>query len=92
MNHLSPLSRIAVPSAPRPMPQGVQDGLDTIIFWVQTVGGSLAVVGLMVLAIGLFFAHRGGQGGEFMAKVGWWAAGASLLGLAAIIAPIFLGL
>lgn len=84
--------RITVPAAPAPLPEGVQNGLDTIIFWVQAIGGSIAVLGLMILAIGLFFAHRNGTGAEFMGKVGWWVAGALLFGLAGVIAPIFLGL
>lgn len=92
MNQVSILNRLPVPSEPAPLPDGVQNGLDTIIFWVQTIGGSIAVLGLMILAIGLFFAHRNNGGGEFMGKVGWWVAGALLFGLAGVIAPIFLGL
>lgn len=92
MNQVSLFNRITVPFEAAPLPQGVQDGLDTVTLWVQVIGGSIAVIGLMILAIGLFFAHRGNSGSEFMGKVGWWAAGAMLFGLAAVIAPIFLGL
>ena len=74
----------------KPLPKPVTDGLDTIRNWVQIIGGSIAVIALMILFIGLFFAHRGGQGQEFMAKAGWWLVGAMGFGLAAVIAPIFL--
>lgn len=76
----------------KPLPPAVTDGLDTIRNWVQTVGGSIAVIGLMMLFIGLFFAHKHGHGQEFMSKVGWWLVGAMGFGLAAAIAPIFLSM
>lgn len=76
----------------KPLPQQVTDGLDTIRLWVQLIGGSIAVIALMILFIGLFFAHRGGQGQEFMGKAGWWVCGALGFGLAAVIAPIFLSM
>lgn len=76
----------------KPLPQGVTDGLDTIKLWVQLIGGSVAVVGLMWLFIGLFFAHKRGHGEEFMSKAGWWLVGAMGFGLAAVIAPVFLSM
>jgi len=76
----------------KPLPSGVQDGLDTIKLWVQLIGGSIAVVGLMCLFIGLFFAHKRGHGEEFMSKAGWWLVGAMGFGLAAVIAPVFLSM
>lgn len=75
---------------PRPLPTEVQSGLDTIQFWIQGIGGSVAVIGLMILFIGLFFANRHGQGQEFLSKAGWWLTGAIGLGTAAVIAPVFL--
>ncbi|MDO5752453.1 TrbC/VirB2 family protein [Arthrobacter sp.] len=74
----------------KPLPQPVTDGLDTIRNWVQIIGGSIAVIGLMMLFIGLFFAHKHGHGQEFMGKAGWWLVGAMGFGLAAVIAPVFL--
>ena len=76
----------------KPLPQAVKDGLDTIRNWVQLVGSSIAVIGLMMLFIGLFFAHKHGHGQEFMGKAGWWLVGAMGFGLAAAIAPIFLNM
>ena len=76
----------------KPLPQEVTDGLDTIKSWVQIIGGSIAVIGLMMLFVGLFFAHKHGHGQEFMGKAGWWLVGAMGFGLAAVIAPIFLSM
>lgn len=76
----------------KPLPKGVTDGLDTIKAWVISIGGSIAVIALIILFIGLFFAHRGGTGQEFMSKAGWWCVGAIGIGLAAVIAPIFLSM
>ncbi|WP_417221235.1 TrbC/VirB2 family protein [Arthrobacter sp.] len=77
---------------PKPLPSEVTDSIDTVVFWVQGIGGGIAVIGLLFVAIGGFFSHRHGQGAEFIGKVGWWIAGAVLFGLAGVIAPIFLGL
>lgn len=90
MNKVSTLSYMSAQIAP--IPPQVQRGLDTVQFWIQTIGGSIAVIGLMILAIGLFFAHQNRTGPEFMGKAGWWAVGAMLLGLAGVIAPIFVGI
>ena len=78
-----------VAMAPKPLPQEVRDGLDTVILWAQIIGGSLATLGLMILFIGLFFAHRNGRGEEFMSKAGWWLTGAIGLGLSGILATLF---
>ncbi|MDJ0318610.1 TrbC/VirB2 family protein [Arthrobacter antibioticus] len=79
-------------SEAKPLPQEVTNGLDTIKSWVQIIGGSIAVIGLMMLFVGLFFAHKHGHGQEFMGKAGWWLVGAMGFGLAAVIAPIFLSM
>ena len=76
----------------KPLPKGVTDGLDTIKAWTMGIGGSIAVIALIILFIGLFFAHRGGTGHEFMSKAGWWVVGAIGIGLAAVIAPVFLSM
>ena len=78
-----------VPAEAKPLPQEVQDGLDTVILWAQIIGGSLAVLGLMILFIGLFFAHQRGRGEEFMSKAGWWLTGAIGLGTSSVLATLF---
>lgn len=75
---------------PKPLPQEVTNAMDTIVFWVQSIGGGIAVVGLLFVAIGGFFAHRHGSGQEFIGKVGWWIAAAVVFGLAGVIVPIFI--
>ncbi len=93
MNNLNLLTgrAISILAEPKPLPGEVTDAIDTVKLWVQGIGGGVAVIGLLILAISLFFANRNGQGQEFMGKVGWWIAGAVLFGLAGVIAPIFLG-
>lgn len=81
-----------VMAEPKPLPQEVTNSIDTVVFWVQGIGGGIAVIGLLCVAIGGLLSHRHGQGAEFIGKVGWWIAGAVLFGLAGVIAPIFLGL
>jgi len=81
----------SISMAPKPMPQEVQDGLDTVLMWTKIIGGSLAVLGLMILFIGLFFAHQRGRGEEFMGKAGWWLTGAIGLGVAGVLGALFVG-
>lgn len=88
--HITTRIPAGVQTKAKPLPHQVQDGLDTIQAWVQAIGGSLAVIGLLLLFIGLFFASRHDQGAQFMSKAGWWLAGAIGLGTAAVIAPVFL--
>ncbi|GAA4378174.1 TrbC/VirB2 family protein [Paeniglutamicibacter cryotolerans] len=93
---MNPLTRftaraVNVLTEAKPLPPEVTDAIDTVKLWVQGIGGGIAVIGLLILAITLFFSHRHGQGADFMEKAGWWIAGAVLFGLAGLIAPIFLG-
>ena len=74
----------------KPLPPQVKDGLDTIQLWVQIIGGSIAVIALMLLGAGMWFARKHSAGEEFLSKAGWWLAGALIFGLAGVIAPIFL--
>lgn len=93
MTVMTKLANVAtsIPMAPKPMPQEVQDGLDTVLMWTKIIGGSLAVLGLMILFIGLFFAHQRGRGEEFMGKAGWWLTGAIGLGVAGVLGALFVG-
>lgn len=93
MNVITKINQVAtaVVTEAKPLPSEVQDGLDTVILWARIIGGSLATLGLMILLIGLFFAHQRGRGEEFMGKVGWWLTGAIGLGLAPILASLFIG-
>lgn len=75
----------------KPLPTQAQDGLDTVLLWAKIIGGSLAGLGLMILFIGLFFAHERGRGQEFMAKTGWWLTGAIGLSISGVLATLFVG-
>ncbi|MDR6794603.1 hypothetical protein J2W89_003785 [Pseudarthrobacter oxydans] len=93
MTVMTKLTNVAttVVTEAKPLPKEVQDGLDTVLMWAKIIGGSLAVLGLMILFIGLFFAHQRGRGEEFMGKAGWWLTGAIGLGTAGVLAALFVG-
>lgn len=80
----------SLPTKPLCMPDQVTTVMDTAKFWTTLIGGSLAVVGLILIGIGMFFQHRRGDGGEVMKSMGWWIAGALILGTAGVIAGIFI--
>ena len=91
MNTLSAIAIQANNTGARPLPPEVEAGIATIKLWIQGIGGGIAVIGLLILFIGLMIAHRHNQGQEFMGKAGWWVTGALGFGLAGVIAPVFLG-
>lgn len=74
----------------KPLPAPVTDDLDTVRHWIQALAGSLGIIALMILGIGMFFANRHGKGAEFLEKVGWWIAGAITVSCAGVIGPIFI--
>lgn len=73
-----------------PLPIEVLNVLETMKVWLGIIAGALAVVGLMMIGIGLFFKHRRGDGGEALGALGWWIAGVLLVAGASAIAAVFL--
>lgn len=80
----------SLPTKPLCLPGQVTTVMDTAKMWTLLIGGGLAVVGLAMLGIGMFFQHSRGDGGDAMRKMGWWIAGALIVGCAGVIAGIFL--
>ena len=80
----------SLPTKPLCLPNQVNTVMDTAKFWATLIGGALAVVGLILIGIGMFFQHRRGDGGEVMKSMGWWIGGALILGTAGVIAGIFI--
>ena len=68
-----------------PTPTGVQppgtNGLTTVLNWVFWGVTFLCVVGVLMVAGAMAVAHRRGEGGEHLAKLGW-VMGACVLGAA----------
>lgn len=81
---------LRVPAAPLCLPTQVTTALDTAKFWCTIVAAALAVVGLILIGIGMFFQHRRGDGGEMLKSLGWWIGGAVTVAAAAGIASVFI--
>ena len=68
-----------------PNPTGVQppgtQGLTTVLNWTFWGVTFLCVVGVLMVAGAMAVAHRRGEGGEHLAKLGW-VMGACVLGAA----------
>ena len=68
-----------------PTPTGVQppgtQGLTTVLNWTFWGVTFLCVVGVLMVAGAMAVAHRRGEGGEHLAKLGW-VMGACVLGAA----------
>lgn len=77
-------------AAAHPPPQEFCDGLDTSLAWLTGISGTLAVIGLILVGTGMFFAHRNEMGGGPLTKLGWWVAGVCLVAGASGLAKAFL--
>jgi hypothetical protein len=73
------------------LPGKATDALDTATLWTRIVAIALGVIALIILGIGMFFSGKRHDGGETLKGLGWWIAGAALIGAATGIASIFLG-
>ena len=75
----------SVLAADVPRPTGVQppgtQGLTTVLNWTFWGVTFMCVVGVLMVAGAMAVAHRRGEGGEHLAKLGW-VMGACVLGAA----------
>lgn len=93
MNTFTSLAMTAsnkIKAAPLCMPSEVNTALDTAKLWCTIVAAGLAVVALIMVGIGMFFQNRRGDGGEILAKLGWWIFGCVLIAAASGIAAVFI--
>ena len=72
-----PLDAVAPPGA---------DKIQTVVNWLSWIGNTLAIVGIIIVAITMFFQNKRGEGGESGSRLGWVMAGLILLGAASGIA------
>lgn len=79
-----------VPAEAKPLPQEVYNVLDTLKLWMGIIAGSLAIIALILVGIGMFFARSRGDGGEMLQKLGWWIAGVTLIATASGLVAVFL--
>lgn len=80
----------ALPAAAKPLPKEMTDALDTIKMWVGIIAGAMAVIALIMVGIGLMFAHQRQDGGQKLQSLGWWIAGCVIVATAAGLTAVFL--
>lgn len=80
----------AAAGKPKPAPQQMCDGLATAQAWTTGIAVTAAVIGLVLIGIGMFFSHRHENGSSLFAKVGYWALGATFVSTATAIAGAFI--
>lgn len=72
------------------MPPGAEN-LTTIVAWVLGIVGVAGFLGLIIIAITMFFASRQGNDiGDTGRKLGMWAGGITLVGAAGAIVSALL--
>ncbi|MCP3425179.1 TrbC/VirB2 family protein [Rothia sp. AR01] len=84
------LSMVPAHAEVKPAPTEFCDAADTFTAWLKGIAGVLAIIGLIVIGITMFFAHQNETGGGPMKKIGYWGGGAALVASAASIAGIFI--
>lgn len=78
------------PTAAYCLPAEAVNAMDTAKMWALIIAVTFAIVGLILIGIGMFFQHRRGDGGEVLKSLGWWIGGVILVSAAAGITSIFL--
>ena len=89
LHHLTGLLPGADPIPPGTggtLPAGVADKVNNLLYVLRWVGGVVAMIGLVMVGMSWMISHRRAAGGEKAGPLGWWAAGALLVGAAASIA------
>jgi type IV secretory pathway VirB2 component (pilin) len=80
----------AVPATAKPLPPAMVDALDTVKLWVGIFAGAMAIIALILIGVGMMFAHNQRDGGQKLQEMGKWIAGCVLVGGAAGLAAVFL--
>jgi hypothetical protein len=96
MNLLATLYTIAgvvltqIPDPDPVQPPGT-DGFTLAISWIKWIGFALAGVGIVIVAIRMFFSSRRGEGGEHVGALGWILGGVIIIGAGAGIIGALMG-
>jgi hypothetical protein len=72
------------------MPDSVTNALDTAKLWAKIIAGGLAFVALVMVGIGIMFQSGRHDGGQMLAKLGWWIFGVTLASGAAGMVALFI--
>lgn len=76
---------------PSPVQPPGTGGFTLAISWIKWIGFALAGVGIVIVAIKMFFNSRRGEGGEHIGALGWILAGVILIGAGAGIVGALMG-
>jgi hypothetical protein len=72
------------------MPKKVCDGTDTIVAVLTFFGLTAAIAGLILIGINLVMSHQREDGGFVLGKLGKWGIGAVVIGVAPLLAGLFI--
>ena len=85
----SPLMMSAAYAEMKKAPKEMCDGMDTFIGWFQYFAGGLAVVGLIIIGVGMWFSYQHNGPMRLIEKVLFWVGGCVFVAAAAAIAGVF---
>lgn len=84
----STLTQIPDPAPVQPPGTG---GITTAIGWIKWIGFAMAAVGIIFVAIRMFFSSHRGEGGQHVGALGWILGGVILIGAGAGIVTSLMG-
>lgn len=76
---------------PAPIQPPGMESFSTALGWIKWIGFALAGVGIIFVAIRMFFSSRRGEGGEHVGSLGWILAGVILIGGGASLVSALMG-
>ncbi|WP_315303902.1 TrbC/VirB2 family protein [Rothia dentocariosa] len=85
----SPLMMSAAHAEMKKAPKEMCDGMDTFIGWFQYFAGGLAVVGLIIIGVGMWFSHQHNGPMRLVERILFWIGGCVCVGAAVSIAAVF---
>ena len=85
----TPLMMSVAQAQMKKAPKDVCDGMDTFIGWFQWFAGGLAVVGLIIIGVGMWFSYQHNGPMRLIEKILFWVGGCVFVAMATAIAGVF---
>lgn len=85
----SPLMMSAAHAEMKKAPKEMCDDMDTFIGWFQWFAGGLAVVGLIIIGVGMWFSYQHNGPMRLIEKILFWVGGCVFVAMATAIAGVF---